>query len=87
VILPNKANSSSSSRNKDTSVRCNYLFLEEASFRGAGLQPAISPWDARCLPGQRKHKVILPNKPNSSSSSRNKDTSICSDYLFSDDAQ
>src|SRR5712692_4755203 len=34
---------------------------------------------------QRTHKVILPIKPNFSSSSRNKDTSISCDYLFSEE--
>jgi len=31
VILPNKANSSVSSRNRDTSMRCDHLFSEEAN--------------------------------------------------------
>jgi len=32
VILPNKANLSASSTNKDTSIRCDYLFSEEPNF-------------------------------------------------------
>src|SRR5437899_2477361 len=37
-------------------------------------------------PGQRKHKVILPIKPNFSSSSTNKDTSFRYDCLFPEEA-
>src|SRR5260370_15764788 len=37
------------------------------------------------LLGQRTHKVILPNKPNSPSSSRNQNISIRYDDLFSEE--
>ena len=159
MILPIKPNSRSSLRNKDTSIRCDDLFSEEAnssassrnqdtcrggaddrsmssanvpaqlsltphenaeqsqfrlassvaspgtqSFRArvmilqnktsmsaTGSSPKMKMWDQekllRCWVGQRKLKVILPNKANFSSSSRNQDTSIRHDSLFSEEAK
>jgi hypothetical protein len=50
----------------------------------------LIPEDEMCatpppLPGQRKLKLILPNKANFSASSRNQDTSRYTDYLFSEE--
>ena len=81
VIWPNKANSSASSRNQDTSIRDDYLFSEETTFLW-GMHSCLQPSFRRRVPGQRKLKVILPIKPNASSSSRNQDTSIVMTIYF-----
>jgi len=85
VILPNKANSSASSRNKDTSIPVPIYFRKNAIlFVGSG-NPAWSRLSRRRGSGQRTHKVILPIKPKFSSSSRNQDTSIRCDDQFSEE--
>jgi hypothetical protein len=60
LILPNKANFSSSSRNQDTSIRHDALFSEEPSMSATSSSPKMKMCATRpLLPGQRKLKVFF----------------------------
>ena len=77
VILKNKANFSPGSRNKDTSMRCDYLFSEEAN---SSVSSRNRDTSMRC-------DQLFSEEPNSSSSSGNQNTSIRHDDPFSKQSQ
>src|SRR5438445_1150610 len=87
VVIPQGENSNFAKQSQ-------FPYLNEFEFRKTKTSMSArssSPRMKMCanrpqLLGQRTHKVILPNKPNSPSSSRNQNISIRYDDLFSEEA-